>query len=174
MIQFTLSSEPIDPLTMSQLLMNSTVGALVTFEGWVRNHNDGKTVLGLEYEVYEVLALSEGNKILEEAQIKFNLSGAVACHRQGYLDIGEIAVWVGTTAAHRGQPLPELVMLSMPSKIVCLSGRKSIIYTKTLSGFFALHTILQENYLIVVYFLLNRITCYQRKKNYKTLGFTLT
>lgn len=102
MIQFTLSSEPIDPLTMSQLLMNSTVGALVTFEGWVRNHNDGKTVLGLEYEVYEVLALSEGNKILEEAQIKFNLSGAVACHRQGYLDIGEIAVWVGTTAAHRG------------------------------------------------------------------------
>lgn len=102
MIQFSLSSHPIFPLEMSRLLVNHTAGALVTFEGWVRNHNEGKSVLGLEYEVYEILAQNEGNKILQEAQIKFNLSGAVACHRQGYLDIGEIAVWVGTTAIHRG------------------------------------------------------------------------
>ena len=101
MIQFTLSSEPICPSVMSRLLVNSTVGALVTFEGWVRNHNDGKSVVALEYEVYEILAQKEGEKILREAQAKFNLSGAVACHRYGYLDIGEIAVWVGTTAVHR-------------------------------------------------------------------------
>ncbi|APB34086.1 molybdopterin converting factor, subunit 2 [Gloeomargarita lithophora Alchichica-D10] len=102
MIQFTLSSTPIYPYEMGRLLANSTVGALVTFEGWVRNHNEGKTVLGLEYEVYETLAQSEGDKILQEAQIKFNLCGAVACHRQGYLDVGEVAVWVGTTGVHRG------------------------------------------------------------------------
>ncbi len=102
MIQFSLSSHPIYPLEMNRLLVNHTAGALVTFEGWVRNHNEGKSVLGLEYEVYEILAQNEGNKILQEAQIKFNLSGSMACHRQGYLDIGEIAVWVGTTAIHRG------------------------------------------------------------------------
>ena len=102
MIQFTLSSQPIDSSQMSHLLANSTAGALVTFEGWVRNHNDGKEVLGLEYEVYEILAYKEGEKILQEAQAKFNLAGAVACHRYGYLDIGEIAVWVGTTGVHRG------------------------------------------------------------------------
>ncbi|MEN9216355.1 MAG: molybdenum cofactor biosynthesis protein MoaE [Gloeomargarita sp. HHBFW_bins_162] len=102
MIQFTLCSEPIYPADMSRLLINSTAGALVTFEGWVRNRNQGKIVLGLEYEIYEILALSEGNQILQEAQSKFNLCGAVACHRYGYLNIGEIAVWVGTTAVHRG------------------------------------------------------------------------
>ncbi len=102
MIQFSLSSKPIDPSKMSCLLVNSSAGALVTFEGWVRNHNDGKSVVALEYEVYEILAQKEGEKILQEAQIKFNLCGAVAYHRYGYLNVGEIAVWVGTTAAHRG------------------------------------------------------------------------
>lgn len=102
MLQFTLCSEPICPPEMSRLLINNTAGALVTFEGWVRNYNEGKTVLGLAYEVYEILAEKEGSKILQEAQTKFNLCGAVACHRYGYLDVGEIAVWVGTTAVHRG------------------------------------------------------------------------
>ena len=59
-------------------------------------------VVALEYEVYEILAQKEGEKILQEAQTKFNLCGAVACHRQGYLNVGEIAVWVGATAVHRG------------------------------------------------------------------------
>jgi molybdopterin synthase catalytic subunit len=102
MIKFILSSEPIYPSEMSRLLVNNTVGALVTFEGWVRNHNQGRLVVALEYEVYEILAQKEGEKILQEAQTKFNLSGAVACHRQGYLNVGEIAVWVGATAVHRG------------------------------------------------------------------------
>jgi molybdopterin synthase catalytic subunit len=102
MIKFILSSEPIYPSEMSRLLVNNTVGALVTFEGWVRNHNQGGLVVALEYEVYEILAQKEGEKILQEAQTKFNLSGAVACHRQGYLNVGEIAVWVGATAVHRG------------------------------------------------------------------------
>jgi molybdopterin synthase catalytic subunit len=102
MIKFILSSEPIFPPEMSRLLVNNTAGALVTFEGWVRNYNQGKLVVALEYEVYEILAQKEGEKILQEAQTKFNLCGAVACHRQGRLNVGEIAVWVGATAVHRG------------------------------------------------------------------------
>jgi len=102
MIKFILSSEPIFPPEMSRLLVNNTAGALVTFEGWVRNYNQGKLVVALEYEVYEILAQKEGEKILQEAQTKFNLCGAVGCHRQGRLNVGEIAVWVGATAVHRG------------------------------------------------------------------------
>jgi molybdopterin synthase catalytic subunit len=56
----------------------------------------------LEYHIYESMALKEGLRILTEARERFDLDGAVACHRQGYLAVGEIAVWVGTTAAHRG------------------------------------------------------------------------
>lgn len=102
MLQFSISDTAIQTPELSRLLVNNTAGALATFEGWVRNHNDGKPVLSLEYEVYEILAQSEGEKILQEAYAKFNLCGAVACHRQGHLAIGDVAVWVGATAVHRG------------------------------------------------------------------------
>ncbi len=101
MLRFLISNTAIQTAELSRLLADSTAGALVTFEGWVRNHNRGKTVLSLEYEVYEILAEKEGERILREAYSKFNLCGAIACHRQGHLAIGDIAVWVGATAVHR-------------------------------------------------------------------------
>ncbi len=101
MIQFSIRDTAIHTPDLSRTLINTTAGALATFEGWVRNHNDGKPVLSLEYEVYAILAQSEGEKILQEAYAKFKLCGAVACHRQGHLAIGDIAVWVGATAVHR-------------------------------------------------------------------------
>jgi len=102
MLRFLILDSTIQPAELSRLLVNNTAGALVTFEGWVRNHSQGKPVLSLEYEVYEILAQKEGEKILREAHAKFGLCGAVACHRQGHLAIGDIAVWVGATAEHRG------------------------------------------------------------------------
>ncbi|AFY60303.1 molybdenum cofactor biosynthesis protein MoaE [Synechococcus sp. PCC 6312] len=98
---FTISLAPIDPEQLQTGLVNSQAGALVVFQGWVRNHNQGKMVTSLEYQVYPELAINEGLKILVEATEKFELHGAVACHRYGHLEIGEIAVWVGTTASHR-------------------------------------------------------------------------
>lgn len=102
MWQFSLTKEEIVPANLSRQLVNYTAGALVTFEGWVRNHNAGCQVTGLEYHIYESLALKEGQRILAEARERFDLCGAVACHRWGYLALGEVAVWVGTTAIHRG------------------------------------------------------------------------
>lgn len=98
---FTFSTSLIEHQDFKGSLMNPQVGAFVAFEGWVRNHHDEISVLSLEYEVYEKLAVKEGLKIIEEAKKKFDLIDAKAVHRIGKLKIGEVAVWIGVTAAHR-------------------------------------------------------------------------
>ncbi len=99
---FTISATPIDPVALHRTLVDARAGACVTFEGWVRNRNEGQPVLSLEYEAYAPLAMSEGEKILTEAREKFALVGVAAVHRTGHLQLGELAVWVGVTAEHRG------------------------------------------------------------------------
>ncbi|AHB87813.1 molybdenum converting factor subunit 2 MoaE [Thermosynechococcus sp. NK55a] len=101
--QFSLTNTPLEPAQLWQPLASLRAGAFVSFEGWVRNHNHGKIVTALEYEVYPALALKEGDQVLAEAIEKFDLLGAIACHRYGRLTLGEIAVWVGVTAPHRKQ-----------------------------------------------------------------------
>lgn len=98
---FSLSSNPIDREELITSLKNDKAGALVVFEGWVRDHNQGKSVSSLEYQVYETLAQKEGIKILEEARHKFNLHQVVCSHRFGHLLLGDIAVWIGAVATHR-------------------------------------------------------------------------
>lgn len=99
---FRLSSTVLDPVTLQRALADVRAGACVTFEGWVRNRNEGQPVLSLEYEAYTPLAEKEGARILAEAQHKFALIGAVCVHRSGHLQLGDLAVWVGVTAEHRG------------------------------------------------------------------------
>jgi len=101
-MSFQISATPIDPAALQRALADPRAGACVTFEGWVRNRNEGQPVLSLEYEAYAPLAISEGAKILAEAQGRYALTGAAAAHRVGHLQLGELAVWVGVTAEHRG------------------------------------------------------------------------
>lgn len=76
-------------------------GGIVSFEGRVRNHNEGNSVTSLEYEAYEILAIKEGVKITAEAKKKFNIIDAFSAHRVGHLQIGDMAVWILVTAKHR-------------------------------------------------------------------------
>lgn len=99
---FKISSESLNPSALQRTLTNDTAGACVTFEGWVRNRNEGQAVLSLEYEAYVPLAEKEGALILAEARAKFALLGVVCVHRVGHLQLGDAAVWVGVTAEHRG------------------------------------------------------------------------
>ena len=78
-------------------------GGFVTFEGWVRNRNDGHDVTRLEYQAYEALALTEGEKIIAEAAERFPFESAACVHRVGTLDIGELAVWVAVSSVHRDE-----------------------------------------------------------------------
>jgi molybdopterin synthase catalytic subunit len=98
-----ITDETIVPEILREELTDRAAGAYVGFEGWIRDHNEGQEVLRLEYEVYRPLAIKEGEKVIEEARAKFPILHAECVHREGLLEIGECAVWVGVTAAHRDE-----------------------------------------------------------------------
>ena len=101
MSRFRLADTPLDISALRAKLLDDRVGGYASFEGWVRNHNDGRKVDGLRYEAYAVLAENEGSRIIEQAMATFDIVDALCVHRVGDLAIGELAVWVGVSAAHR-------------------------------------------------------------------------
>jgi molybdopterin synthase catalytic subunit len=100
-VQFSIATQPIDIPSLVALLDNPAAGAVVTFDGRVRNHNAGQAVSELEYQAYPALAISTGQRILEEEAARFGLLAVQAVHRTGSLAIGDAAVWVGVASAHR-------------------------------------------------------------------------
>lgn len=101
MTRFSLAGTSIDTGSLRAALLDDRVGGYASFEGWVRNHNEGRDVQGLRYEAYAALAEAEGARVLDEAMAKFDILDARCVHRIGDLAIGELAVWVGVSAAHR-------------------------------------------------------------------------
>jgi adenylyltransferase/sulfurtransferase len=98
---FGFSTGPLEPQRYRAGLADPGAGGYASFEGWVRDHNEGRRVRRLEYEAYEALARKEGARIVAAAIEKFGVHRAACVHRVGALDIGELAVWVGASAAHR-------------------------------------------------------------------------
>lgn len=98
---FALLDEAIDDQRLKDFLQDEQCGALATFEGWVRNHNNDSRVTSLTYYGYEKLAINQGKRIIEEAKRLFDIENAVAIHRIGVLEIGDMAVWVGVSSKHR-------------------------------------------------------------------------
>jgi len=98
---FQLSSTPLESINLRDGLYSEEAGAFVSFEGLVRDHNDGKKVSALEYEAFAALCKKEGEKVLQEALAQFDIVNVRCIHRVGKLAISEMAVWVGVSAAHR-------------------------------------------------------------------------
>ena len=99
---FRFTRSPIDSASLRAGLTDPACGGFASFEGWVRDHNDGRAVQRLDYQAYAPLAQSEGERIIGEAREKFAIVEACCVHRAGALAIGDLAVWVGVSAAHRG------------------------------------------------------------------------
>lgn len=100
---FGFSSVAFDPQPLREQLADPTAGGYASFEGWVRNHNEGHAVVRLEYEAFEALASLEAERIIAEATARFGIVKAACVHRVGSLAIGELAVWVGVSARHRAE-----------------------------------------------------------------------
>jgi molybdopterin/thiamine biosynthesis adenylyltransferase/molybdopterin synthase catalytic subunit/rhodanese-related sulfurtransferase len=100
---FEFSETPLDVAALRDSLADPGCGGFASFEGWVRDHNDGQVVARLEYEAYAELAVKEGTRIVDEAVHRFGIRRARCVHRLGALALGEIAVWVGVSSAHRAE-----------------------------------------------------------------------
>ena len=91
------------PIDLSQLIARVSApeqGGIATFLGLVRNHQDGRGVLRLEYSAYEPMAEAESARIVAEASSRWPVSIALE-HRLGSLAIGDAAVAVVAASAHR-------------------------------------------------------------------------
>jgi molybdopterin converting factor subunit 1 len=76
-------------------------GAVVVFEGIVRNHSGNRTTVYLEYEAYEAMAIAKMREIGEQMGEKFQIRRFAMVHRLGRLEIGETSVLIAVCSAHR-------------------------------------------------------------------------
>ena len=94
---------PIDRLAVLKAVFRPDAGAVVTFDGTVRNHAHGKPVTHLYYETYREMALREMENIRQRALQQWSLGELAIVHRVGRLDIGESSVFVAVSSAHRAE-----------------------------------------------------------------------
>lgn len=76
-------------------------GAVVVFDGIVRNHSRGRRTLYLDYEAYEEMALAQMRELAAQARSRFAIRHVTMIHRLGRLEIGETSVLIVVASAHR-------------------------------------------------------------------------
>src|SRR6478609_5272457 len=96
-----VTREPLDVTAVAELVGASGDGAIVTFAGLVRDHNQGRAVKFLEYEAYEPLAVRALQRIVDEAAGLWTSARLAMHHRIGRLEIGEASVVIAAASAHR-------------------------------------------------------------------------
>jgi len=96
-----ITREPIPTHDLAQELKAAPDGAMVVFEGIVRDNSRGKKTLHLEYEAYDPMALKKMEEIRHEVKEKFSVDRVGMIHRLGRLEIGETSVAIIVTSAHR-------------------------------------------------------------------------
>lgn len=100
-IEIILSNEPLSLSACQSFIGDPAAGGIVHFVGAVRNHTKGKSVIRLDFEAYEPMAVSEMRKIAEQAIEKFGVMKIAIHHRIGTLEIGELPVIIAVSSAHR-------------------------------------------------------------------------
>jgi molybdopterin synthase catalytic subunit len=96
-----ITNNPIDIQYVIKSAERAEAGAVNVFIGTVRSKTAEKKVIRLEYEAYEPMAVLEIKKIIELAKYKWKLQGWAVSHRVGTLNIGDVAVVVAVSTAHR-------------------------------------------------------------------------
>ncbi|HSM86354.1 MAG TPA: molybdenum cofactor biosynthesis protein MoaE [Candidatus Limnocylindrales bacterium] len=94
--------EPIDTVGLRRAMADPGDGALIVFEGVVRNNTRGRRALYLDYEGYEAMAINEMEKLAQAALEQFKVRDVALVHRLGRLEISETSVLIAVASAHRG------------------------------------------------------------------------
>ena len=98
---FELTTDPVDITSVARRVVPPECGATVTLDGYVRKFTKGRETLYLFYEAYEPMALTEMQKLIEQAKQKFEISNVGIVHRLGRLEIGDTSVVISVAAPHR-------------------------------------------------------------------------
>lgn len=101
MVDIKINDLPIHIMDCIQSVSSDQAGALATFTGTVRANTDGRKVLKLIYESYPAMAEIEIKKIAVAAQRNYKIDSISIHHRIGTLQVGDIAVNIVVSAAHR-------------------------------------------------------------------------
>jgi MoaE-MoaD fusion protein len=96
-----LVREPINPSDFVRHVRGNEDGAIVVFDGFVRDHAKNRRTLYLEYEAYESMAIAKIQEIAAHIHGQFAIDRVAIVHRLGRLEIGETSVFVAVSAAHR-------------------------------------------------------------------------
>ena len=97
----SLTHDPIDSAAHIAAAKQPEDGAVVVFDGIVRNHSRGRATLYLDYEAYDAMALSQMQALAAEAVPRFGVRRVTLVHRLGRLHIGETSVLIVVASAHR-------------------------------------------------------------------------
>jgi molybdopterin synthase catalytic subunit len=97
-----LTHAPINAARLIAAAKRGEDGAVVVFDGTVRNNSHGRHTLYLDYEAYEELAVKQMNELVGKAIEQFGIRHALIVHRLGRLQVGETSVLIVVAAAHRG------------------------------------------------------------------------
>jgi molybdopterin synthase catalytic subunit/molybdopterin converting factor small subunit len=98
---FALTRQPIDTRAVTARLLRGEDGAIVNFEGVVRNNTKGRSTRFLDYECYEAMAIKLMAQIGREIASSHAIGRIALVHRLGRMEIGETSVAVIVTAPHR-------------------------------------------------------------------------
>ncbi len=99
-----VTTHPLDPTAALSFVTAAPNGAEVVFVGTVRDHNQGKQVLGVSYDVFDPLAIKTFNEICAEAQEKWGRELRLyVVHGKGRLDIGGVSIVIGAGSPHRDE-----------------------------------------------------------------------
>jgi molybdopterin synthase catalytic subunit len=98
-----VTADPIDAAALLQDAAAASDGAVLLFLGVVRNENEGRAVVRLEYEAYAPMAEREMAKIASEAAERWGTGAISIVHRTGTLEVGEPSVAITVAAPHRGE-----------------------------------------------------------------------
>ena len=96
-----LVQKAIDADALVRHVRTASDGAIVTFDGCVRNQSHGRPTLYLDYEAYESMALAKMREIAAEIHARFSIDRVAIAHRLGRLEIGETSVFIAVSAPHR-------------------------------------------------------------------------
>lgn len=99
--RFLLTNKPLVLDEVVTCLQNDNIGAIVTFKGYVRNQKNNKTVVALDFEAYEPMALKELDRIAEEIKSKWPVARIALHHRLGKVECGEVPVIAAAASPHR-------------------------------------------------------------------------